>query len=190
MWHKKDEEKQMWWCQQDSSDGNETSLIAFLSKIADIILIIQLEQFTMSKLDWIGKKDAIKEENEVTKLEGGRDYSCWVNIKNKAFNSKIGKLDEDVFENSTVKHVAQFTMMLENIADYIQITYSKYVADARRNISIVRPEPTIMFNPDGNPVLSPQTRWMFTSGDWHIKLFASERRTLSRRRKRCFPLSW
>ena len=73
----------------------------------------------------------------------------------KAFKSKVDGLEEAVIESGAVKHAAQFTKTLEEIAKYVQKKYNSNVAKMIKHVERPKfdfpacPTPTIIFNSDG-----------------------------------------
>ena len=60
----------------------------------------------------------------------------------KALKSRLEGLEYDVFESGSVKHAAQFTTMLEDIADYIKIKYNSNIVQMVRAMFVFLARPT------------------------------------------------
>ena len=63
------------------------------------------------------KKPALKSRESKTKIS-----------MYKTFKKKVEGLEEVVFKSGAVKHAAQITKMLEEIAKYVQVKYNSDVA--------------------------------------------------------------
>ena len=73
----------------------------------------------------------------------------------KPFKSKVEGLEDAVFESGAVKHAAQFTKTLEEIANYMEKKYNSNVAKMIKVVERpifefpVRPVPKTILNLDG-----------------------------------------
>ena len=71
-----------------------------------------------------------KEEKSNSDFKDKRKHATKVQEDNqstsqyKTFKSKMEGLEDAIFESGAMKHVTQFTKMLKEIADYVQIKYS------------------------------------------------------------------
>ena len=63
----------------------------------------------------------VKEEKKLA-TKGRDDKRTWPPYKE--FKSKVEGLEDAFFESGSVKHAAQFTKTLEEIADYIKTKYN------------------------------------------------------------------
>ena len=72
----------------------------------------------------------------------------------KTFKTKIEGLQDIVVESGAVKHAAQFTKMLENIAKYVQVKYNSDIARMIKDVELAEfnfpehPVPWVISNED------------------------------------------
>ena len=78
----------------------------------------------------MSNKEVKEEEKFIAKGRDGKQKT----ILYKPFKSKIEGLEDAVFESGAVKHAAQFTKMLEEIAKYIQKKYNSDVAKMIKDV--------------------------------------------------------
>ena len=60
---------------------------------------------------------------------GGNQHWA-LNPSNKTHKCKISKIEDDIFEIGAVNHASQFSKLLLNVTDYLQIKYNDDVAEA------------------------------------------------------------
>ena len=96
--------------------------------------------------------EEIRQEKKVNmKSQHGK----WKTSIYKALKSKVDSLEDAVFESGAVKHAAQFTKTLEEIANYVQKKYNsdvaKMIKDVERSVFEFPARPLLktILNSDG-----------------------------------------
>ena len=56
-------------------------------------------------------------------------------MSNKPYNIKIKQIKDDIFEVESVKNAAQFTRLLLNVANYVEMKYNNNVGKAIRMLT-------------------------------------------------------
>ena len=112
----------------------------------------------------------------------------------KAFRSKIDGLEDAVFESGAVKHAAQFTKTLEEIANYVQRKYNsdvaKMIKDVERPVFEFppRPLPKTIVNPDGTITTEKVDEMDIYIWKKGYELSHSKKAELIEKEKRVFPI--
>ena len=72
----------------------------------------------------------------------------------KAFKSRVEGFKDAVFEIGLIKHAAQFTKTLKEIADYVRIKYNgnmaRTIRDMKRSVFKFPQQPTAQIITDAN----------------------------------------
>ena len=99
----------------------------------------------------MSSKEIKEEKNFNPKGQDGKRKS----VVYKTFKGKVEGLEEAIFESRAVKHAAQFTKTLEEIAKYVQKKYNSDVAKMMKDVERpkfdfpARPVTKIVVNSDG-----------------------------------------
>ena len=112
----------------------------------------------------------------------------------QAFKSKIKGLKDPVFKSGSIKHTAQFTKILEEIANYVQLKYNSDVAKMMRDMEHPvfkfpqQPMAQVITNTNVNPIQERFNKMEMCIWKKDYELIHKQRAEFKKKEKRVFPI--